>query len=456
MNNVHTEHGPQATTATPPTGNDVVISVNHVSKKFCRNLKRSMAYGIADLARNLLSINPDTGKLRQGEFWALDEVSFELKRGEVLGVVGANGSGKSTLLRLLAGIFPPDKGEIMINGRVSPLIAVGAGFHPHMTGRENIFLNGTILGMSKEEIQERYDEIVEFADIGDFLDAPVSTYSSGMRVRLGFAIAVHSNPGILLADEVLAVGDYAFRLKCYDKIMQLLNRSTVILVSHSELAIRTVCQKVAIFDKGRILDIGSTDEMLLAYKSLQTRKRLDTEHDQVKESPFTEKSYSLDVVKITRVELRDTHHEIIRINHKEQKKIPYSKQNTLICSVEFEVTEDIPTPLFWCYIKDPFVEGTVNVCGAAASVEDPPAVEGLTKGEKRVTYVLDISRLTPNTYAIHFGVSDSQLKNKYYGYIDSTDKITFEVIHSAEFHQETAFLATPYYLSDYTFTIEER
>jgi hypothetical protein len=212
---------------------------------------------------------------------------------------------------------------------------------------------------------------------------------------------------------------------------------------------------VAIFDKGKIVEIGNTDEMLLAYKSLQTKGRLDKESHRPKESLFTEKHYSLDLVKITRLELRDTHHEVIRINHKEQKKIPYSKQHTLICIVEFEVIEDIPGPLFWCYIKDPSVEGTVNVCGAVASVEKLPSLEVLTKGKKRVTYELDISRLTPNIYVIHFGVGDSHLKNKYYGYIDSMDNMTFEVIHSAEFHQETAFLANSYYLSDYTFAIEE-
>ncbi|MBE9531297.1 MAG: ABC transporter ATP-binding protein, partial [Proteobacteria bacterium] len=194
---------------------EVVISIKNLSKKFCTHLKRSMAYGIIDLSKNLVGIKPNTEELRRDEFWALDNMNFELKRGEVLGLIGLNGCGKTTLLRLLTGIFPPDKGEITIKGRVGALIAVGAGFHPHMTGRENIYLNGTILGMSAKELDACFDDIIEFAEIGDFIEAPVSTYSSGMRVRLGFAIAIHINPDILLIDEVLAVGDLNFSIKCF-------------------------------------------------------------------------------------------------------------------------------------------------------------------------------------------------------------------------------------------------
>lgn len=237
-------------------GEDAVLSVKRVSKKFCRNLKRSMAYGIMDLSKNLIGSKPDSSTLRKDEFWALDDINFELKKGECLGLIGPNGSGKSTLLRLLCGIFPPDKGEIMLKGRVAGLVALGAGFHPHMTGRENIYLNGTILGLSRQEIQRNFDQIIEFADIGDFLEAPVSTYSSGMRVRLGFAVVSQIRPDILLIDEVLAVGDVGFRTKCLNAIHEIMNNAVVIFVSHSMPYILSIATQIMVLEKGKVAFYG--------------------------------------------------------------------------------------------------------------------------------------------------------------------------------------------------------
>jgi lipopolysaccharide transport system ATP-binding protein len=194
------------------------IAVNGLSKKYCCSLKRSMIYGIQDISRNMIGLSSRPGRLRPGEFWALDDVTFDIQRGETLGVVGPNGSGKTTLLKILNGIFWPDRGHVLIFGKVGALIEIGAGFHPLLTGRENIFVNGAILGMSRREVNDKFDRIVDFADIGDFLDAPVKHYSSGMYVRLGFAIAVHASLDILLVDEVLAVGDEGFQRKCFDKI----------------------------------------------------------------------------------------------------------------------------------------------------------------------------------------------------------------------------------------------
>ena len=200
---------------------EVVLSVRNISKIFCKNLKLSMFYGIVDLSKNLLGLKPNANTLRKSEFWAIDNVSFQLRRGQVIGLVGVNGSGKSTLLKLIAGIFPPDKGEIEVKGRVASLISLGAGFHPHMTGRENIYLNDAILGMSHKEIDSKIGSILNFAELGDFIEAPISTYSSGMRVRLGFSIAIAIKPDILLLDEVLAVGDRNFKAKCYREIDKL-------------------------------------------------------------------------------------------------------------------------------------------------------------------------------------------------------------------------------------------
>lgn len=177
-----------------PLNPDSTLLIENLGKKFCRNLKRNLFYGSLDVAKTLLGIRFDAARLRRDEFWALEDINLNVRRGESIGIIGANGAGKSTLLRLISGILSPDKGRITVRGRVGTLIALGAGFHPHFSGRENIFLNGAILGMTTRELEERYDEIVRFADIGEFIEAPVSAYSSGMRVRLGFAIAIHSSP----------------------------------------------------------------------------------------------------------------------------------------------------------------------------------------------------------------------------------------------------------------------
>jgi len=226
-----------------------------------------MAYGSFDVAKNMLGISYDKGTLRKDEFWALEDVNFEIKQGEMLGIIGQNGCGKSTLLRLINGIYPPDKGRITIKGRIGALIAVGAGFHPHMTGRENIVLNGTILGMTKGELKKKFDSIVDFADLKEFLDAPVSTYSSGMYVRLGFSIAVHCEPEILLMDEILAVGDVGFQTKCFDKIGQMRKRGTsTFFVSHNLHHIYTFCDKVLVLNKGKIIYNGNPEKGLSLYK----------------------------------------------------------------------------------------------------------------------------------------------------------------------------------------------
>ena len=216
------------------TFDDVAIKVENVSKKYSKSLKRSMLYGIKDIARNTIGLSSNSDKLRKNEFWALDDISFEVKKGETLGIIGPNGSGKTTLLKMLNGIFWPDKGKITVKGKVGALIEVGAGFHPLLTGRENIYINAAILGMTKEEVDKKFDEIVEFADIGDFLDVPVKHYSSGMFVRLGFAVAVHCEPDILLVDEVLAVGDSSFRKKSSERMKHFIKNGnkSIVIVTH--------------------------------------------------------------------------------------------------------------------------------------------------------------------------------------------------------------------------------
>ena len=202
--------------SSPQRGNgrdeDVLIKVDNVSKKFCRDFKKSLWYGIKDTAADVIhpSRRPQESKLRPSEFWANQNISFEVKRGECLGMIGHNGAGKTTLLKMLNGLIKPDTGSIEMRGRIGALIALGAGFNPILTGRENIYINGSVLGLTRKEIDAKIDDIINFAEIEDAIDAPVRTYSSGMQVRLGFSIASSLDPDILILDEVLAVGDAGF------------------------------------------------------------------------------------------------------------------------------------------------------------------------------------------------------------------------------------------------------
>lgn len=229
---------------------DTLIQVESVSKKFCRSLKRSLWYGVQDIGNELAGRrkNPE---LRRDEFWAVDDVSFELRRGECLGLIGNNGAGKSTLLKMLNGLIKPDKGCITMRGRVGALIELGTGFNPILTGRENIYSNGAVLGFTKRAIDRKFDAIVDFSEIGDFIDTPVQNYSSGMKVRLGFAIAAQMEPDVLLVDEVLAVGDMGFVLKCYNLIDKLLQHSAMILVSHAIPQIARTSTQIMLMDGGR-------------------------------------------------------------------------------------------------------------------------------------------------------------------------------------------------------------
>ena len=231
---------------------DILVKAEGVSKKFCKSLRHSMFYGIQDITQSMFGIWPNTSKLKEKEFWAVDNISFELKRGECLGLIGPNGSGKSTLLKILNGIISPDKGRVTIKGKVGALIEIGAGFHPQLTGRENIYISGSILGFSKKEIDNKFEEIVAFSELEEFIDMPVKNYSSGMYVRLGFAVAAQMEPDVLLIDEVLAVGDVGFRSRCYNGIHKIRQKAAVIFVSHSMNLISRMCSDVVTLKKGGI------------------------------------------------------------------------------------------------------------------------------------------------------------------------------------------------------------
>jgi lipopolysaccharide transport system ATP-binding protein len=246
---------------------DICLSVKEISKKFSRSPKRAMVFGAYDLALALLG-KTDQASLRTGEFWALKDVSCTLKRGQSMGIVGPNGSGKTTLMRLIAGVLAPTLGVIDVHGRMAPLLALGAGFKPVLSGRKNIVLNLSLLGVSSREIHDRMEAIIDFAEIGEAIDAPVGTYSSGMTARLGFACAVHTDPQILIVDEVLSVGDAKFRIKCRNRINQMRREGTaMLLVSHSAILIQALCDECLYLKKGTIAARGTPEKVLAAYEA---------------------------------------------------------------------------------------------------------------------------------------------------------------------------------------------
>jgi ABC-type polysaccharide/polyol phosphate transport system ATPase subunit len=206
------------------------------------------------------------GKIKHREFYALKNIDFSVNRGEIFGILGRNGAGKSTLLKVVSRVLIPIEGRVWINGNISPLLQLGAGFHPELTGRENIFLNATLLGHPRSEVEDKLDEIISFAEIGDFIEAPLRTYSSGMQARLGFSVATAWKPDILILDEVLSVGDVAFRQKCYDRMINYRNSgATVLMVSHSIDQVRELCERAMWLDHGEIQLIGPADGVCDSY-----------------------------------------------------------------------------------------------------------------------------------------------------------------------------------------------
>jgi ABC-2 type transport system ATP-binding protein len=252
------------------TDRPVVVEASAVSKKFRLMRERNNSLK-ATIMRGRRVVADD--------FWALRDVSFQVYQGETFGLIGENGSGKSTMLKCLTKILRPTEGEVRVEGKVSALLELGAGFHPELSGRENVFLNGAILGLSQKDLKNRFDEIVDFAGVGPFIDEPVKNYSSGMYVRLGFSVAINVDPDILFVDEVLAVGDEAFQRKCNEKFAELRNAGkTIVLVSHSLGSVESLCDRVAWFSHGHLMKVGEAHEVIGAYTDTVQVDRLVDEY----------------------------------------------------------------------------------------------------------------------------------------------------------------------------------
>ncbi|MBI4180948.1 MAG: ABC transporter ATP-binding protein, partial [Chloroflexi bacterium] len=293
-----------------------IIKVKNLSKRYrigareqYKTFREAIIDGISAPVRNLGRLRRMT-RFKDGDeadvIWALKDVSFDVSEGEVLGIIGRNGAGKTTVLKILSRITEPTGGFAEIYGRVSSLLEVGTGFHPELTGRENIFLNGAILGMRKREIEQKFDEIIAFAELEKFLDTPVKRYSSGMYVRLAFAVAAHLEPEVLLVDEVLAVGDIAFQQKCLGKMEEVAKGGrTVLFVSHNMGAIRNLCNSVLWLDSGQVVKKGATDEVVRDYEE-QMLKHFDKSSYVVERNPEEVKGKSF---YFSRVEMRDARGE---------------------------------------------------------------------------------------------------------------------------------------------------
>ena len=237
--------------------NNFAINVKNVSKLFYKQNQRTFKEFLPALFGGRPTIE---------SFWALRDVSFEVKKGETIGIIGPNGSGKSTLLKLIAGVSQPSQGKIEVNGKIAPLIELGAGFHPELTGRENVYLNGVILGLSKKKITSKFDEIINFAELWDFIDQPIKHYSSGMYLRLAFAVAVHTDPEILLIDEILAVGDEGFQQKCFARLREFQDQGkTIVIVSHDLTSIQQFSQRAFYIKSGNIAASGKPEEVINSY-----------------------------------------------------------------------------------------------------------------------------------------------------------------------------------------------
>lgn len=238
-----------------------IIKVENVGMKF--NLSKEKVDSLKDWV-----IKSIKGEISYNEFWALRDINITLKKGDRLGILGLNGAGKSTLLKVIVGVFKPTEGKVTKHGNIAPLLELGAGFDPQYTGRENIFLYGSVLGLSRKFIEEKYDEIVKFSELEEFIDVPLKNYSSGMKARLGFAIATIVEPDILILDEVLSVGDAKFRKKSEKKVMSMFDKGvTVLFVSHSIEQVKTLCNKAILLEKGRIIASGDIDEVAAIYES---------------------------------------------------------------------------------------------------------------------------------------------------------------------------------------------
>jgi ABC-type polysaccharide/polyol phosphate transport system ATPase subunit len=396
--------------------NEVLIKAENLSKKFCLSLKRSLWYGIQDIASEVIALETNKHELRKNEFWALQNVSFEVRRGEMLGIIGQNGAGKSTILKILNGLIKPDSGQVEMCGNTQALIELKAGFSPVLSGRENIYINAAVLGISKKQIDQTLPRIVEFAGLEEFIDVPVGKYSSGMQARLGFSVVTQLNPDTLLVDEVLAVGDIAFQEKCMRRMDQLRNSDkAIIFVTHSLYQVEALCDKALWLEKGKTVQYGKAADVIRAYLDNQERKSMQeaskekltyqgriteatkayfrTREEEKSRSALPGLDNNSDLIKITRVELIDA-------SGNSANEFPF--RSDLTVRIHYYATKRIERPLF----NLRFLNKGRGIFEASMLIDGygPDWVEGAGT----VECCLSGLPLTPKTYEIVLFVRSSE------------------------------------------------
>jgi ABC-type polysaccharide/polyol phosphate transport system ATPase subunit len=375
---------------------DPVIEFDHVYKKFARGEQHnSLRDFIPAMAKKLWPFGrrqtAEEVALRTQEFWAVQDVSFKLHRGESMGIIGPNGSGKSTTLKLLSGIIRPERGSYRVHGRLSALIEVGAGFHPDLTGRENIFLNGSILGMTRKEVASKFNDIVEFAGVEEFIDTPVKRYSSGMAVRLGFAVSAFIEPDVMLVDEVLAVGDTEFRNRCLNRMNKMLrNGVTMILVSHNLSEVRNLCQNCLMLYKGQSMMQGPTIKVIEEYHRIVGDK-IKVEQEKLAAAELAGKPEA--IVAITSAELLNAAGEHCEV---------FGTGDRQTVRIHFHARKRIERPQFHVELLWATEDYVAAACSTIARkvVLDP--IEGRGYVDLKVRSLL----VEPNVYAWSITVSD--------------------------------------------------
>ncbi len=371
---------------------DNVIEFNQVWKKFRKGEKfNSLRDAVPNFFKKAVQGN---GGLEEQEFWAVKDVSFNIKKGEVVGIMGPNGAGKSTILKLLSRIIIPNKGSMKINGRLSALIEVTAGFHPELTGRENVYLNGTILGMRRKEIDTKFDEIVEFSGIKEFIETPVKRYSSGMYSRLGFSVAAHMNPDILLVDEVLSVGDIAFQSKCSEKMRELLHSGvTIALVSHNLSLMQSLCQRVILLDKGEVLKDGRTDEVIPYYENIVYKQQ----EEDLKKKIHSSSDYQVKISDQSLLEIND----VSLCADAGQTKEIYKSEDLISATVRYKANRPIEDPGFCIEI---IRSDGVLCCGEKSNHAGFKAGEVSGEGALKISF--GKIRLGPGVYVLKVTIFD--------------------------------------------------
>lgn len=369
-----------------------IIEIDNVTKEFRLGAMKGLKQTLLDTAAKLRGEHIDN----RPPFKALDDVSFSIEAGEVLGIIGHNGAGKSTLLKMLAGISKPTHGNIRIDGRVAPLIEVGAGFVPDFTGRENVYLNGSILGLSRKEIDSKFDEIVDFAEMEEFIDTPVKRYSSGMQVKLAFAVATSIEAEILIVDEVLAVGDLAFQRKCFDRMEDLIKRQgrTVLLVSHNIRQVQRLCNRVILLDHGRINEEGSPQAVCDSYYE-QNDEKIKANSSRARTRTHT----------TGEMELLEVH--LINHENSETDRISYNHDCKAVFKIRaLSALENVTFGLGF-HTSDFLYLTTHNS-------DTQLDIARLDAGEHTIS--CDISRLPllPGVYSLRFGVSAGQAGRQVY------------------------------------------